>query len=73
MPVVDSFFSDLKLGHCEVVGLPPIEREERKSKRREERVSLKMILFKIIKNIKTLFIKLHNASIYSDAFAIIFQ
>ena len=32
-----------------------------------------MILFKIIKNIKTLFIKLHNASIYSDAFAIVFK
>jgi len=47
-------------------------RTQVKEKRRE-RVSLKTILFKIIKNIKTLFIKLHNASIYSDAFAIIFK
>jgi len=61
------------VARCGVVGLPPIKREERKLKRREERVSLKMILFKIIKNIKTLFIQLHNASIYSDAFAIIFK
>ena len=38
-----------------------------------ESFSQKDFILKIIKNIKTLFIQLHNASIYSEAFAIIFK